>query len=268
VGGGAPLVALARGMVARRRHGLAAFAVALVAAALSGHLLHLPLAHMTAAPQLALVVVTVAWSVLVAQARVRQREALEREATRLADAAHDFGVRAEAWLTASVQGDELEAEALRRAVVDRHTALVAGVRAHLEGLDPHDDNVVQAMTRETERKGRHGQAVLLHLAALQREALAECQRRGLLGEARLFALDEQLTTLSGVRPFSPEPPTAAERALAIVTATAACVLVLGASERLSTTLVGALAGLGLLAFEAVASSPLGADPRIARLASW
>ena len=259
----------------RRRIAWSILAVAVVVAALSRHVLHIPFARFTEPPMIVAGVVLAIWAMMTMRARRAKLAVLEAQAVRLADAAQSFGGRVEAWLVATVQPDELEAEALRRAIVDRHTALVAAIRAHLGGRDPHEDTVVQAMTREKELKGRHGAALLLHLGTLQREAIAEAQRRGFLGEARLLALDEALFTLSTVAPITSmrgyshtsTPP--ADLALGALSAAYAALLVLGSSQRLMAVAAGTLAGVALLAFEAFASAPLSADddPRVQALAS-
>ncbi len=281
--------------LARRRVALAVFAVAVVVAALSRHVLHIPFARFTEPPMIVAGFVLGLWALLTMRARSAKIAALEAQAVRLADAVQGFGGRIEAWLVATLQTDELEAEALRRALVDRHTALVAAIRAHLSGRDPHDDTVVHAMTREKERKGRHGAALLLHLGTLQREAIAEAQRRGFLGEVRLLALDDALCTLSTVTPIASSPasqapsaaghgqpfgpsagghgqpfgPSAGGLALCVLTAAWASLQVLGSSQRLMVVAAGALAGITLIAFEAFASAPITADddPRIKTLAS-
>ena len=270
--------------LARRRVTLAIFAIAVVVAALSRHVLHIPFARFTEPPMIVAGFVLGLWALLTMRARSAKIAALEAQAVRLADAVQGFGGRIEAWLVATLQTDELEAEALRRALVDRHTALVAAIRAHLSGRDPHDDTVVHAMTREKERKGRHGAALLLHLGTLQREAIAEAQRRGFLGEVRLLALDDALCTLSTVTPIASSPasqarsaaglgqpfgPSAGGLALCVLTAAWASLQVLGSSQRLMVVAAGALAGITLIAFEAFASAPITADddPRIKTLAS-
>jgi len=255
----------------RRRVALAILAVASVIAALSRHVLHLRIATFVEPPMIVCGFLLIVWAMLAARARATQIGLLDAQAVRLAHAVTGFGGRVEAWLVATLQAEELEAEALRRAVVDRHTALVAAVRAHLAGRDPHDDTVVQAMTREKERKGRHGAALLLHFGTLQREALAEAQRRGFLGEARLLALDDALVTLSTVTPIDTTPRATSPIALALTVFTTAytALLVLGASQRLMVVATGSLAGLALITFEAFASAPITAedDPRSSTLAS-
>lgn len=212
-------------------------------------------------------VVVTTWIAWQQRRREQERAALALEATRLAEAAQRFGARVEAWLVATMPNDELEAEALRRTVVERHMALVAAIRAHLEGRDPHEDTVVQAMTREKERKGRHGPALLQQFAALQREALTEAQRRGFFGEARLLVLDEALFTLSAVRPREAPKVDIAAKVLAYVVPTYAALLVLSTSQRLNAIFVGAAVGAALILFEALTSQPEGPDPRIAALAA-
>lgn len=253
----------------RRWPSLAVFVLAVIFGALAWPVLSLPLPRAGIEP-VAAAVALAAWILVVWHARAARLTALEAEASRLWDAAIVFGSRAEAWLVATSTAEELEAEALRRAVVDRHSALVAATRAHLKGRDPHEDTVVQAMTRDSERKGRHGAQLLLHLATLQREALSEAARRGLIGESRLIALDDALSSLSTVQPLTPSPPSLAARALTIANTLLAVMLVLGSAQRLSTLAIGAFAGLVFIAFEAIAGAPLGPadDPRSARLAAW
>ncbi len=255
--------------LSRRWPSLAVFLGAVVFGALAWPVFSIPLPRAGVEP-VAAAVALAAWILAVWHARAARLSALEAEANRLWDAALAFGSRAEAWLVAASPADELEAEALRRAVIDRHSALVAAARAHLAGRDPHDDTVVQAMTREHERKGRHGTQLLQHLAALQREALSEATRRGLLGESRLIALDDALFLLSTVQPLTPSPPSLAARALPIANTLLGVALAIGSAQRLSTLVIGAFAGLLFIVFEAFASAPLGPadDPRSARLAAW
>lgn len=255
-----------RHLVRRRAVTLALVGLALGVAALSGHVLHLAMPRLYEPPILLGGLGLVAWAALSLHRRTTRLATLGREAERLRVAALGFGARVEAWLVPATSTDELEAEALRRAVVDRHTALVAALRAHLAHAEPSEDHVVQAMTRANERHGRHGAALLLHLATLQREALAEAQRRGFLGEARMVALDDALLTLSTTAPLPAHRPALPERVLAVLAPTSAAGLLLVCSQRLALVIAAAIAALSLVALEAFASEPL-PDPRIDTLTS-
>jgi len=249
------------GVLRRRAVALAVVGLALVVAALSRHVLGLQLPRIHEPPLILCGLTLAGWALFALGWRTTRARTLAHEAASLRAHALGFGARVEAWLVAANASDELEAEALRRAVLDRHTALVAALRAHLAGRDPSEDHVVQAMTRPAERHGRHQAALLLHLATLQREALAEAQRRGFLGEARLLALDDALHALSTAHPLEPRRTALPERALALLMPTYASLMLLLSSQRLTLVLAAALAALTLVALEAFASEPI-ADPRV------
>lgn len=253
----------ALGLVWRRRP-IAVIAVlaALALAALARPVLGISLPRLSEPSLVVTGLVVVAWASLAAFARARRVATLDREAHALAVAALGFGARVEAWLVGS-SGGELEAEALRRSILDRHQALVAAVSATLEGRDAIADDIVRAVTPPGELVGRGGVALIAHLAALQREALAEAQLLGFLGDARALALDDALVTLTAVRPLGADQRSAITGAMAALTTAYAVLILLGGAQRLTVLLCGAVAAAALVLFEAWATRPLEAadDPR-------
>jgi len=245
-----------------RKAALALIALAAVVAALSRHVLHWPLPALDEPPMLVAALALSVWALAAWLERAAALRALRVEAQGLREAALVFGARAEAWLVAGGSADELEAEGLRRGVVDRHSAIVAAVRAHLLGLDPSKDAVVEAMTHAGERQGRHGHALVLHLAVLQREALTAVQRRGFLGETRLLALDDALLRLTSSVPVVAKT-SAPNLLLGGLTSAYAVLLLLVTSQRLALVGATSLAVAALVGFELLATRPiaLADDPR-------
>lgn len=260
----------ALGLVWRRRP-IAVIAVlaAITVAALSRHVLGFALPRLSEPSLVITGLVVVAWGALAALARARRVESLQREARALAVAARGFDARVEAWLVGSA-GGELEAEALRQSILERHRALVAAVVATLEGREAAVDELVRAATRPGELVGHRGGELVAHLVALQREALAEAQLLGFLGDARALALDDALMTITAPRPLAAPSigPWSVERGMAALTAAFAVLVVLGGAERLAAVVCGALAAKALILFEAWATRPIEAsdDPRPRELA--
>lgn len=259
-GSDVPFLLTVSPVLRRRALSVAVVGIALAVAALSRHVLGWSLPRLGEPPLVIGGVLLGAWCLLALHGRTQRAHRLEREAAALRAHALGFSARVEAWLVPTTSADELEAEALRRAALDRHAALVAATRARLAGLDPGADPVVQAHTRPAERQGRDGAALIEHLAALQREALAEAQRRAFLGEASQVALDDALLALSTAAPRSHPRAALPERTLALLTPIYSALLLLYTSQRLALVGVTALVALALVALEAFASEPI-PDPR-------
>ena len=209
----------------------------------------------------------VAW---VALAWVRAEQAAQhvrRERRRVIEQHAAFRATVSGFLVPQGVDDEPEAEVLKDGLLRRNDALVAARRSLGRGGAPETDPEVLAKTTPGERADATGHALLVRLAALQREALSAAQRLSLLGEARTAQLDERLFALVPLhdrhdRPERREPGEvpSTNPALALLVTAYAAMLPLVSAQRIAYALVAGGCGAILILFESGANARRRKDP--------
>jgi len=187
------------------------------------------------------------------------RASAERAGRRItAQARHDraslavrLEARLQAFLIPTSDDDHPECDELKATLLRRQRAMNAAATALWDRGAPEQDPAVTAHSTELERQDLKGGALVARLAALQRDALVEAERRGWLSGPRFGTLESNLSAMME----APNPDRSwtggYTRLSGLVVSITALLLPLSAPGRISAIGLGLFIGAALIAFDAL-----------------